>query len=66
MYSSELEDLVECAEHLLWVIARHDVENLSGQRQSVLRRLQEVEARAVELGVCDLYKSILQHCALSA
>jgi len=60
MSSSEILGVVERAEHLLWVIARHDVENLSDRPTDVLRRLRELEARAAHLGVTDLYQEVLR------
>ena len=56
----ELTTVIERAEHLLWVIARHDVESLSGQRDGVLRRLRELEKRASQLGISDLYQEVLR------
>jgi len=60
MGSSELKGMVERAEHLLWVIARHDVESLSERPAGVLRRLRELETRAIQLGVTDLYREVLR------
>ena len=57
---SELAELIEQAEHLLWVIARSDVEGLSAPRMDVLRRLQGLECRARDFGVADLYPRVLQ------
>ena len=59
MQSPELTVLVERAEHLLWVIARSDVENLSAQRTDALRRLGELEHRALQFGERDLYRKVL-------
>ena len=61
MYSAELTDVLAQAQQLLWMLARYDVEGLSDQRRHVLRRLREVEIRASELGVPDLYLQILQN-----
>ncbi|MBZ5578659.1 MAG: hypothetical protein LAP40_19020 [Acidobacteriia bacterium] len=61
MYSAELTDVLLQAQHLLWMLARYDVEGLSDQRRQVLRRLREAEARASELGVPDLYLQVLQN-----
>ena len=60
MNSSEIRDVVDRAEHLLWVIARHDVERLSARPADALRRLRELEARAAQLGVDDLYGEVLR------
>jgi len=64
MYSTELAELRERAEHLLWVIARCDVESLSEQRAGVLRQLHQLEERAGRLGVFDLYREILRSDSL--
>ena len=60
MNGSEIQGVVERAEHLLWVIARHDVESLSERPTDVLRRLRELEAQASRLGVPDLYQEVLR------
>lgn len=60
MNSSEILEVVERTEHLLWVIARHDVESLSDRRTDVLRRLRELEVQAAHLGVTDLYQEVLR------
>jgi len=60
MKNSELTGLLERAEHLLWVIARQDVESLLEQRTGILRRLHELEERARILGVPDLYEEVLR------
>ena len=60
MPSFELTTLIERAEHLLWVLARQDVESLSGQRADVLRRLRELELQAIECGITDLYEEVLR------
>ena len=57
---STLTELVTQTEHLLWVIARSDVESLSAPRTHVLGRLQTLEQRALELGIADLYSCVLQ------
>ena len=59
MRTSELTTLVERAEHLLWVLARYDVERLTDRRSGVLRSLGELEQRAHQLGVTNLYEKIL-------
>ena len=61
MDSPELSRLIEDAGYLLRVVALCDVESLLGQRATVLRKLREVEARAAQLGVSDLYGAVLQN-----
>ena len=59
MQGPEWIALLERAEHLLWVLARADVENLSGHRADILRQLAELEDQARRLGVRDLYQIVL-------
>lgn len=60
MPTSELAGLMERAEQLLWILARSDVEDLPEQRHVLLERLQEMETRASQLGVSNLYEEIFQ------
>ena len=60
MQASELKAILDQAEHLLWVLARCDVEDLAAPRAAILRRLRELENRARPFGVTDLYWSVLQ------
>ena len=60
---STLTELIEQAEHLLWVIARSDVEGLSAPRSLILGGLEALERRAREIGVTDLYSRVLQQGA---
>lgn len=57
--TSELTEIIGHAEHLLWVIARLDVESVVAPRTSALRRLRELEAHALQLGIADLYGEVL-------
>ncbi len=50
--------LLQRAEHLLWVLARCDVEDLAAQRQNILKCLHTTEMWAAELGVSDLYREV--------
>jgi hypothetical protein len=58
--SFELATLIARAEHLLWILARQDVENLSGQRQYILRELQSLERRAAQFPISSLYQEAVQ------
>lgn len=62
MVSSETAEVVRAAEHLLWVLARADVENLSAPRRDLLHRLDELERRAAALNIPDLYSQVLLRC----
>ena len=60
---AELTALLERAEHLLWVIARSDVDGMVTPRADALRRIQDLEGRVLQLGVTDLYQKILLESA---
>ena len=62
MVSAETAEVVRAAEHLLWVLARADVENLSAPRSDLLHRLEELEHRAAGLNIPDLYRQVLLRC----
>jgi len=62
MGSPEAAEVVRRAEHLLWVLARADVENLSTPRCDLLQRLDELERRAAGLNIPDLYCEVLLRC----
>jgi hypothetical protein len=62
MGSPETAEVVRAAEHLLWVLARADVENLSAPRRDLLQRLVELERRAADLNIPDLYRQVLLRC----
>jgi len=58
----EAAEVVQATEHLLWVLARADVENLSAPRCDLLHRLDELERRAAALNIPDLYSQVLLRC----
>jgi len=60
MYSGEALQVIGSAEYLLRVLARCDVESLSCERETVLRRLRDLEARAEELHIPDLYRGAVE------
>jgi hypothetical protein len=62
MLHAEEKLLVGSAEHLLWVLARCDVESLSGTRRTVLQQLRDLEARAEALHIPDLYSEVVHSC----
>ena len=62
MGSPAAAEVVRAAEHLLWVLARADVENLSAPRCDLLHRLDELERRATDLNIPDLYRQVLLRC----
>ena len=62
MRQPEAAAVVSAAEHSLWVLARADVENLSAPRCDLLDRLYELERRAADLNIPDLYRQVLLLC----
>jgi hypothetical protein len=64
MLGGEVVDIVRRAEHLLWVLARCDVEDLSSARSTALLGLRQLEERAAQLEALDLYREVLEHAVL--
>lgn len=54
-------DLIGRARELLWVIARCDVEDVSGHRGLALAQLRELESRANAQEIADLYREVVTH-----
>jgi hypothetical protein len=52
--------IVNRAKELLWVIARCDVENVQAHRSIALERLRDLEVRAAEMRIPDLYREVMQ------
>ena len=52
-------ELVSRAKELLWVIARCDVENINAHRTTALTMLHDLESRASELEIRDLYVAVM-------
>jgi hypothetical protein len=65
MLGGEVAELVRRAEHLLWVVARCDVEGLSSTRNTALHNLRRLEERAAQLNSTDLYREVLDHTVFS-
>jgi hypothetical protein len=59
MQASGSIELVSRAKELLWVIARCDVENVSAHRPMALAMLRDLESRAAELKINDLYREVV-------
>jgi len=64
MLGGEIVDIVRRAEHLLWVLARCDVEDLSSARNTALLGLRQLEERAAQLEALDLYREVLENAVL--
>jgi hypothetical protein len=61
MQASGNMELVSRAEELLWVIARCDVEDVRAHRPMALAMLRDLESRAAELKIDDLYREVVAH-----
>ena len=59
MLTTGPQELVSRAKELLWVIARCDVENVNAHRNMALTMLRQLELRAGELQIRDLYEEVL-------
>jgi hypothetical protein len=60
MQNSGRPKIVDRAEELLWVIARCDVENTQAHRSTALERLRNLELRAAEMRIPDLYREVVK------
>jgi uncharacterized protein YunC (DUF1805 family) len=65
MLHRETLELLNRAEHMLWVIAAADVDGVTAHRQIVLMKLEELESKARELGVQDLYAALVENSGVS-
>ena len=54
-------ELIGRARELLWVIARCDVEDVTGHRGLALAQLCDLESCAGALHISDLYEEIVTH-----
>jgi hypothetical protein len=52
-------ELISRAKELLWIIARCDVENVNAHRLTALAMLRDLEFRARELQIKDLYREVM-------
>ena len=56
---TERAKILARAEELLWALAVCDVEEVSGHRESILERLNELERKAAGLGIPDVYAEVV-------
>ena len=59
MQAARNTELVSRAKELLWVIARCDVEDIVAHRIMALAKLRDLESRAAELKIQDLYGEVV-------
>jgi hypothetical protein len=55
----ETFELLSRAEYLLRVIAAADIDGVTAHRRMVLRKLEELESKARELGILNLYAALV-------
>ena len=65
MLHGETRELLDRAEYLLWVIAATDIDGVSAHRRIVLLKLDELESKARELGIVNLYAALVENGAVS-
>jgi hypothetical protein len=66
MIHRETLELLNRAEYMLWVIAASDVDGVKAHRWIVLLKLDELESKARELGIVNLYAALVQNGAVSS
>ena len=66
MLHPETRALLNRAEYLLWVIAATDVDGVRAHRRIVLLKLDELESKARELGIVNLYAALVENGAVSS
>lgn len=66
MLRPEALELLKRAEYLLWAIAATDVNGVTTHRRIVLQKLGELESKAHELGILNLYVALVEEGAVSS
>jgi hypothetical protein len=62
----ETLELLKRAEYMLWVIAATDINGVTAHRRIALLKLEELESKARELGIPDLYAALVENGAVSS
>ena len=65
MLRGETLELLNRTEYMLRVIAAADVDGVTAHRRIVLLKLEELESRARELGVPNLYAALVENIGVS-
>jgi hypothetical protein len=65
MLHREMLELLNRAEYMLWVIAAADIDGVTAHRRIVLLKLKELESKARELGIQNLYAALIENGAVS-
>ena len=59
-------ELLIRAEYMLWAIAATDIDGVTAHRRMVLLKLEELESKARELGILNLYAALSEQGAVSS
>jgi hypothetical protein len=59
-------ELLNRAEYMLWVIAATDIDGVTAHRRIVLLKLEELESKARELGIPNLYAALVENGGVSS
>ena len=59
-------ELLKRAEYMLWVIAATDIDGVKAHRRIVLLKLGELESKARELGILNLYAELVENRGVSS
>ena len=66
MHRPEALELVKRAEYMLWAIAATDINGVTTHRRILLQKLEELESKAHELGIPNLYAALVEEGAVSS
>ena len=66
MVHREMLELLNRVEYMLWAIAATDVDGVRAHRRIVLLKLDELESKARELGIVNLYAALVENGAVSS
>jgi hypothetical protein len=66
MFHRETLEVLNRTEYMLWVIAATDINGVTSHRRVVLQKLEELESKARELGIQNLYEALIENGAVSS
>jgi hypothetical protein len=66
MLHRERLELLDRTEYLLWVMAATDIDGVTAHRRVVLLKLGELESKARELGILNLYAALIENGSVSS
>jgi len=65
MLRGETLELLNRTEYMLRVIAAADVDGVTAHRRIVLLKLEDLESKARELGILNLYAALVEYISVS-